>query len=344
MRINESDCYKNISVIGTDIYDIIFARELISSQNVKTWNSSKATINEKDLNILKKIINFFAFNPPMLIDEKKLREIFLQCGISSDTLDLHLNSKDLIEQISKSVDADAVYVCNAKGINKQTMFTIGYLMANNQEVFFWDKVNDSEYLISSILDKSGKKNYGINDIVSFPLDFVRTISYPYLMQEKINKNFGVSRNTEFNVPIEDCKIIPNSICLLGSLRKHLNFIKNKADIFTKKGYTILAPKMTNVQSDNKGFIIFEDDIDDNPIIIEGDFLSKCMSSEKIVVCNKEGYCGNTVMFELGYLLGKGKKIDMIESPKEDWIREVVNYYNYLNDELDDKDNRKLLKL
>ena len=118
--------------------------------------------------------------------------------------------------------------------------------------------------------------------------------------------------------------------MLGSLRKQLISIKEKALQLEEKGYKVLAPKLSNVKTDEKGFIIFEDDVSDNPIIIESDFIENCLKSEGIIVCNKDGYVGNTVMFEIGYLLAKKKNIEFIEEPNEQWLRDVIDYFSKLN--------------
>lgn len=88
---------------------------------------------------------------------------------------------------------------------------------------------------------------------------------------------------------------------------------------------MLAPKISAVKKDTNGFIIFEDDESDEPILIEKDFLEKCFKSEEIVVCDNDGYIGNTVMMEIGYLLGKGKKIKFIEEPIEKWVMATINH-------------------
>lgn len=69
---------------------------------------------------------------------------------------------------------------------------------------------------------------------------------------------------------------------------------------------------------------------DNPIEIESDFLENCLKSESILICDKEGYIGNTVMFEIGYLLAKKKKIEFIEEPMEKRLINVVNYFSGLD--------------
>lgn len=46
------------------------------------------------------------------------------------------------------------------------------------------------------------------------------------------------------------------------------------------------------------------------------FLKKCIDSDFVYVCNKDGYLGKTVMLELGYMLGKGQDMfDRSFTPK-----------------------------
>ena len=100
--------------------------------------------------------------------------------------------------------------------------------------------------------------------------------------------------------------------MLGSLKKQLETIKEKALQLEENGYKILAPKVSNIKNDENGFIIFEDDLSDNPITIESDFIENCLKAENIIVCNKDGYVGNTVMFEIGYLLAKKRILNLFK--------------------------------
>ena len=213
-----------------------------------------------------------------------------------------------------------------------------------QEIFFWNDIDKSEWLMSCI---SQKNNNGYKEIVQFPLEMIRTFAYPYLFKDKTSNlppgkygelivtkdgNFGVDRNTEFNLQVENQKIRKNTIVLLGSLRKQLETIKEKALQFEKNGYKVLAPKISNIKNDKNGFIIFEDDLSDNPITIESGFIEDCLKAENIIVCNKDGYVGNTVMFEIGYLLAKKKNIEFIKEPSDVWLEDVVNYFTELNNQ------------
>ena len=215
-------------------------------------------------------------------------------------------------------------------------------MAMEQEIFFWNDIDESEWLMSCI---SKKNSNGYKEVIQFPLEIIRNFAFPYLFKKdklKIqpgkygemivdnNGDVGVERNIEFNLQVENQENKKNTISLLGSLRKQLLFMKEKLLQLEAEGYNVLAPRLSNIKTDENGFIIFEDDISDSPIIIESNFIENCLKSERIIVCNENGYIGNTVMFEIGYLLAKKKEIEFIESPKEYWISEFVDYFSRID--------------
>ena len=344
MRKESTDNYINFALLGNNIYDITFMNYLFESQNVNSYYCNKYKIyDEEKENILKNIAYYFGTRGPMLIDDKGLRKIFDNNEIPKASMLPNLSSEDIINQIDTCLKCDAVYVCNSNGkLDKYTMFILGYLMAMEQEIFFWNDIDESEWLMSCI---SRKNNNGYKEVVQFPLEIIRTFAYPYLFKKQKLElqpgtygevivddegNIGVDRNIEFNLQVENQEKEKNTISLLGSLRKQLISIKEKALQLEEKGYKVLAPKLSNVKTDEKGFIIFEDDVSDNPIIIESDFIENCLKSEGIIVCNKDGYVGNTVMFEIGYLLAKKKNIEFIEEPNEQWLRDVIDYFSKLN--------------
>jgi len=344
MRKEPTNNYINFVLLGNNIYDITFMNYLFQSQNVNSYYCNKYKIcDEEKENILKNIAYYFGTRGPMLIDDKGLRKIFDDNEIPKTSMLPNLSSEDIINQINICLKSDAVYVCNSNGkLDKYTMFILGYLMAMEQEIFFWNDIDESEWLMSCI---SRKNNNGYKEVVQFPLEIIRTFAYPYLFKKQKLElqpgtygevivddegNIGVDRNIEFNLQVENQEKEKNTISLLGSLRKQLISIKEKALQLEEKGYKVLAPKLSNIKTDEKGFIIFEDDVSDNPIIIESDFIENCLKSEGIIVCDKDGYVGNTVMFEIGYLLAKKKNIEFIEEPNEQWLREVVDYFSKLN--------------
>ena len=328
MRAYPTDNYENIAIIGNSSYDIKFMYYLFKSQGLNVIFDPIFEIDKADLEkdkILKNIAYFFGSRGPILFDDKMLRQLFEENGINKNITIPELSSSNIINQIKFCMESDAVYVCNSYGkISKYMSFILGYLMAKKQEIFFWDDIDESEWLMSSITQND---NNGLKETVVFPLEIVRVFAFPYLFNiDNKGEKKGVQRNTSFNINAEEIiETIPKTVVFLGSLRKQLYAIKNQAYEFKKNGYNVLAPKISKVKKDNNGFIIFEDDESDDSIIIEKDFLEKCLKSEKIIVCDSNGYIGNTVMLELGYLIGKGKKISFIEEPTEKWVIETVNY-------------------
>ena len=346
MRRKCIDNYAHISLLGNNIYDIVFMNYLFLSQNVNSYYCDKYIIDDQEKEIvLKNIAYYFGTRGPVLIDNGGLRKIFEDSGIPKISNLPDLSSEDIINQINMCLKSDAVYVCNSNGeLDKSTMFILGYLMAMEQEIFFWNDIDKSEWLMSCI---SKKNSNGFKEVVQFPLEIIRSFAYPYLFRKnKLNLSpgkygslivaeegiIGVDRNLEFNLKVENQESKQNTVSLLGSLRKQIEFISESASRLEKSGYEILAPKLSNVKTDENGFIIFEDDVSDNPIMIESDFIEKCLKSESIVVCDKDGYIGNTVMFEIGYLLAKKKNIEFIQVPSEKWLIDVLDYFSKLNDE------------
>lgn len=345
MRKEITDSYIDIALIGNNIYDMVFMKYLFLSQNVNSYYCDKYQIDDEEKEIiLRNIAYFFGTKGPMLIDDKQLRKLFDNIGIPKKSNLPNLSSEDIIKQIDNCLKSDVVYVCNSDGsVDKYTMFILGYLMAMKQEIFLWNTIDESEWLMSCI---SKKNNNGCKEVVQFPLEIIRNFAYPYLFKKRKFKmqpgkygeiivddkgNIGVEKNLEFNLHVENQKETKNSISLLGSLRKQIEYIKEKKSQLEESGYKVLAPKLSNVKTDENGFIIFEDDVSDNPIIIESDFIENCLKSESIVVCDKDGYVGNTVMFEIGYLLAKKKNIKFIQKPSEIWLIDLVDYFSNLND-------------
>lgn len=259
-----------------------------------------------------------------MIDNNGLRQLFEKYNIKETVRIPSLNAKDIINQINIWLQSDVVYVCNSCGeISKFISFILGYLMSKKQEIFFWNDIDESEWLMSAI----SKNAHGFKEIIMFPLEMVGLLAFPYLLnKDNSDKKVGIPRNTTFNINTEeDAEIFPKTVVLLGSLRKQLDTIKIQAYEYQTNGYTVLAPKISSIKKNINGFIIFEDDKSDDPIIIEKDFLEKCLKSEEIIICDSNGYIGNTVMMEIGYLLGKGKKIKFVEEPTEKWVIDTVEY-------------------
>ena len=166
---------------------------------------------------------------------------------------------------------------------------------------------------------------GWKETIVSPLEIIRLLSFPDLLNRNIpDIKVNVERNIAFNINADKIdEITKKTVVLLGSLRKQINSIRNQVFVHQNSGYNILAPKLSSVKENINGFIIFEDDESNDPLVIEKDFIEKCLKSQKIVTCNHNGYIGNTVMMEIGYLLGKNKQINFIEEPADKWILEIV---------------------
>ena len=108
-----------------------------------------------------------------------------------------------------------------------------------------------------------------------------------------------------------------TMCILGSFNKHYDTIVKTATYFKERGLIVLAPEISAVKSNNDGYVFLESDKSTNPVIVEREFLKKCIDSDFVYVCNKDGYLGKTVMLELGYMLGKGQEVYFMEKPIEE---------------------------
>lgn len=346
MRKNVTDNYNTVSLIGNNSYNICFMSYLFSTQGVETLYSNKYKIydNSKD-NVLKNIAIYFGTQGPLLIDNDGLLKLFSKYQISNISEEQIFTSDDIINQLEMCLQSDFVYVCNCNGeLDKYMMFMLGFLMAKNVELCFWNEIDKSEWLISCMTNEKRV----IGKVVQYPLEIIRSLAYPYLFQNlktnlksgkygkliiEENDKYGVELKSDFELNICNQTEIENTASILGSLRKQLNSIYENSIRLQENGNKVLAPKISSVKCDENGFVFFEDDISDDPTIVERDFLEQCLKSEYILVSDKDGYIGNTVAFEIGYLLANNKNIKFLEEPNEKWISDTVNYYSniYKND-------------
>lgn len=339
MRDKPTDNYETIALIGNNAYHICFMKYLFSSQGIETLSSNEYGLEDiSKEKILKSIANFFGTQGPILMDNNMLLKLLKKYDIPSNIKIPAFSSEDILKQLEMCLESDFVYVCNCNGnLDKYTMFMLGFLMAKNAEVCFWNYIDKSEWLISCMTNE----NRTIGELVQYPLDIVRSLAYPYLVKDidsglkpgkygKLivteDRKMGVDTNTDFSLNISMQQEKGKCVSILGSLRKQYNSICEKSQQLNEKGYEVLAPKISNIKNDENGFIIFEGDISQEPTTIEKDFLEKCLKSEYIFVCNKDGYIGNTVAFEIGYLLANNKDIRFLEVPKDKWISDIINYY------------------
>jgi ADP-ribose pyrophosphatase YjhB (NUDIX family) len=88
----------------------------------------------------------------------------------------------------------------------------------------------------------------------------------------------------------------------GSFSKHFDVIKKTAEIFTAAGIAVLAPKKGELVSGKDGFALFEDEVDQDPRLIELLYLhtlKKLGEDGFSYFVNPEGYIGRSASYELG---------------------------------------------
>lgn len=232
MRNNATDNYNTISLIGNNSYSICFMNYLFSIQGVEVLYSNKYKIHDdfKD-NILKNIAAYFGTQGPVLIDNEGLLKLFSKYQILSNNDEPIFNSTDIINQLEMCLKSDFVYVCNYNGeLDKYTMFMLGFLMAKNVELCFWNEIDDSEWLMSCMT--SNKRTIG--EVVQYPLEIIRCLAYPYLFQKlksdlkpgkygKLiideNGKYGVDTKSDFDLNVCNQIENENTVSILGSLRK-----------------------------------------------------------------------------------------------------------------------------
>lgn len=110
-----------------------------------------------------------------------------------------------------------------------------------------------------------------------------------------------------------------TVSIIGSFNKHYETICDVANLFKQNGIQVLAPDISKIVSNKDGFAVLKTNEISDAVLIEREFLEKCLKSDFIYVCNKNGYLGKTVMMELGYFLGKGQEVFFMETPNEEKI-------------------------
>ena len=117
----------------------------------------------------------------------------------------------------------------------------------------------------------------------------------------------------------------HTVAILGSFGKHYESIVEAANIFKANGISVLAPKLEGKQDDNGNFILLVGDNTDNPKELENDYIKKCLEADFVYVCNKDGYIGSTVAFELGILSCYRQEIFFMEKPSDDLFFNLINW-------------------
>ena len=93
------------------------------------------------------------------------------------------------------------------------------------------------------------------------------------------------------------------IVIGGSYHKFLDDINKLHKKLEEKGHIIIAPlkdakaSKVNLEYD---YILFQGEEKQDPVKVQQKFMDKINNADAFVVCNKNGYIGNTVAMELGW--------------------------------------------
>ena len=118
-----------------------------------------------------------------------------------------------------------------------------------------------------------------------------------------------------------------TVAILGSFGKHYNSILDAANIFKSNGINVLVPKLDGLQESNETFILLVGDNTNNPKELESEYIKKCLEADFVYVCNKDGYIGATVAFELGILSSYRQEIYFMEKPSDDLFYKLIKCPN-----------------
>lgn len=118
-----------------------------------------------------------------------------------------------------------------------------------------------------------------------------------------------------------------SVALLGSFGKHYDLIVKAANIFKANGLEVLVPGLNGRKDKNASYILLEGDSCDDPKELEKEYIKKCLTADFVYVCNKDGYIGSTVAFELGILNIFRQEIFFMEKPSDDLFFRLINCPN-----------------
>lgn len=118
-----------------------------------------------------------------------------------------------------------------------------------------------------------------------------------------------------------------TVAILGSFRKHYDLMTEVAKKLISNGFDVLVPKLNGIKNDDSGFLLLNGDDNKSEELLEDDYLDKCLTADCVYVCNKDGYIGRTVSFELGTLQCYGQEVFFMEEPEDVLIRRLIPPYH-----------------
>ena len=117
-----------------------------------------------------------------------------------------------------------------------------------------------------------------------------------------------------------------NVGIIGSFSKHMEDIARAKKVFEQNGFKVLAPIDTEISNarSSQGFLVLEKDAQKRPRDLERSYLSALLNCQVVYVCNRDGYIGKSVMFEIGFLMYP-QKTDIIfqEMPTEELLIDMM---------------------
>ncbi len=107
--------------------------------------------------------------------------------------------------------------------------------------------------------------------------------------------------------------------LLGSFGKHFEEIRRVHGVFTNAGIEVLAPKMLKFTSEQDGFLLFEDEKNQDPRLVELIYLQhlkKLGTDGFSYFVNPGGYIGKSASYELGIAQATNVPCFFMEKPTD----------------------------
>ncbi len=117
------------------------------------------------------------------------------------------------------------------------------------------------------------------------------------------------------------------VTISGSFRKHLDYILSYRDKLENAGAEVLSPRFSKVENPGEEFVTFEGEEGKSPLELERFHLNAIEAADVLLVCDPNGYVGDSAMLEIGYANAVGKRVVFTEVPEEFMLnvlpREVV---------------------
>lgn len=111
-------------------------------------------------------------------------------------------------------------------------------------------------------------------------------------------------------------MIPPSVSLIGSFRRHYPEVWKAAKIFGAAGMTVKSPPMSRIVDRERAFVRFASD---PPLASDLDLqaatMDKIFSSDFVYVVNPGGYIGADTTLELGRIVERGMAVYYAEPPR-----------------------------